>query len=111
MAEPVLVDIEGVGKGASLRHEDGIWTLGEDDLLLIGMLSDPIYCSELLFDDPTNHDYGGCYRVRDYQYPLNRMEDDDGDPENNAGAACGRSVGKTESIKNRACSHPFRRHS
>jgi len=105
-----LADIEGVGAGDKLRIEDGIWALDENDILLGAMLADPIYCAELLFDDPTNMDYGGCYRVRDYQYELNRMEDDEGDPENNAGAACGRSTGKTESIKNRSCSHVFRRH-
>jgi hypothetical protein len=111
MSDPALVGIEGMGSGKNVRHQDGIWDLTEDDLLLIGMLADPVYCPELLFSDPANHDYAGCYRVRDHQYDLNRIEKEEGTPENNAVAACARSVGKTEAIKNKACSHPFRRHS
>lgn len=111
MPDPALVGIEGMGSGKNVRHRDGIWDLDEDDMLVIAMLADPIYNAELLFDDPANHEYGGCYRVRDHQYELNRIEDDEGNPENNAVAACARSVGKTEGIKNKACSHPFRRHS
>lgn len=81
----------------------GQWTFNEEDLLLIAMLQDPVFAPELCWRDPSNHEYGGCYRVRDYQYPLFRVED------NYAGFACARSVGKTESIKARAFSHVFRR--
>ena len=108
---PDLVHIEGMGGGDKIAWQDGIWNLTEEDLLLIGLLADPIYNAELLFTDPTNHEMSGCYRVRDYQYPLNRMEDREGQVHNNAGAACGRSIGKTESIKNKSCTHPFKRHS
>lgn len=80
------------------------WVLDEDDFLLISMLQDPIYATELLWDDPANHDYGQCYRVRDYQFPLYR-------PSNPyQGHACARSVGKTESIKAKSFVHGFRRH-
>jgi hypothetical protein len=84
------------------RHS--VWNLDEDDLLLIALLQDPIYAAELLWDDPTNHAYGGCFRWRDYQYPLCRPTS------NYQGHACARSVGKTESIKAKAFTHPFRRH-
>ncbi len=81
----------------------GQWTFTEEDLLLIALLQDPVFAPELCWRDPSNHQYGGCYRVRDYQYPLFRVQD------NYAGFACARSVGKTESIKARAFSHVFRR--
>jgi hypothetical protein len=84
------------------RH--GVWNLDEDDLLLIALLQDPIYGTELLWDDPTNHDYGGCFRWRDYQYDLCRPRS------NYQGHACARSIGKTESIKAKAFVHPFKRH-
>jgi hypothetical protein len=84
------------------RH--GVWNLDEDDLLLIAFLQDPIYATELLWDDPTNHDYGGCFRWRDYQYELCRPTSP------YQGHACARSVGKTESIKAKSFVHPFRRH-
>lgn len=91
-------------KLAPLKPEEhGPWTFDEDDYLLYALLTDPITCAELLFEDPTNHDYGGAYVVRDYQYPLFRIE------ANYAGAACARSVGKTESIKARAVTHVFKR--
>lgn len=111
MTQEPLCEIEGLGAGDAIRVVDGIWDLGEDEMVLIALLADPIYNAELLFADPSNHDYAGCYRVRDHQYELNRIETDDGGVENNAVAACARSVGKTEAIKNKACSHPFRRHS
>jgi hypothetical protein len=82
---------------------DGVWKFDEDDWLLIGLLQDPIYCAELLFQDPNNRAYGGCYHVMDYQYPLFRHT------ENYEGKPCARSVGKTESMKADAVSHVFRR--
>jgi hypothetical protein len=102
----------------TLGHIEGLTTdtvqidnyvLDEDDLLLISLLQDPIYCAELLWTDPTNHEYGECYRVRDYQYPLWRHSEFDTASKNYAGFACGRSVGKTESIKGKAFCHAFRR--
>lgn len=76
----------------------------EDDLLLITMLADPIYGTELLWDDPQNQDYGECYRVRDYQWPMFRTS------ANSEIYACARSTGKTESVKAKAFTHTFRRH-
>lgn len=98
-----LGEIDGMGAGKNIRHEEGIWEYDEDDFLLMAMLMDPIYASELMFADPTNREYSGCYRVRDYQYPLFRIEDQ------YAGAACARSTGKTESMKARGFSHTFKR--
>jgi hypothetical protein len=82
---------------------EGAWDLDEDDLLLFALLTDPIYAAELLWPEPSNRDYGGLYRVRDYQYPLWRLEDP------YAGYACARATGKTESIKGHAFCHSFRR--
>jgi hypothetical protein len=89
----------------------GFFDLGERDMVAIAMLADPVLGPEMFWDDPNNHDYNGCYRVRDHQYPMFR-----GDPDpntfkarNNEGFACGRDIGKTESIKGRAWTHPFRR--
>jgi hypothetical protein len=82
---------------------EGVWAFDEDDFALMAMLQDPIYCAELLIDDPKNHDYHGQYRVMDYQYPLNRPTG------NYCGYACARSTGKTESIKNKSLSHIFKR--
>jgi hypothetical protein len=82
---------------------EGDFDLDEDDLLLYSLLIDPIYAAELLWDHPTNHDYGGLYRVHDYQYPLWRTTDC------YTGFACARSTGKTESIKGAAFSHTFKR--
>lgn len=79
------------------------WTFDEDDLTLIALLQDPIYMAELLWEDHNNREYGNCYKVRDYQYPLFRAND------HYAVYACGRSVGKTESIKARSQSHIFKR--
>lgn len=82
---------------------EGTWKLDDDDFLLLAMLCDPIYCAELLFEDPLNHQHGGTYVVLDYQYPLFR-------PQGCYQAfPCGRSVGKTESIKARSVSHVFKR--
>jgi hypothetical protein len=60
----------------------------EDTMGLITLLADPIYGAELCWDDPENVEYSYCYRVRDYQYPLFRMEPGYG------GAACSRKTGK-----------------
>jgi hypothetical protein len=82
---------------------EGQWLLDGDDFALIALLQDPVFCAELLFEDPLNRDYGGTYTVRDYQFPLFR-------PQGNYNIApCARDVGKTESIKGRAVSHIFRR--
>lgn len=87
----------------SMTVIQGTWKLDEDDFLLLAMLCDPIFCAELLFEDPLNHTHGGCYTVIDYQYPLFR-------PQGNYQAfPCARSVGKTESIKARSVSHTFKR--
>jgi len=67
--------------------EEG-WVIDADDLLLIALLRDPVYGPELTWRDAANHEYAGCYRAMDYQYPLFRVED------NYAGFACARSVGK-----------------
>jgi hypothetical protein len=101
-----LGQIDGL---APIQHREGRYTFDEDDLLLYALLSDPIYCAELLWNDPANRDYGGCYRVRDYQYPLWRPSEFGSGSQNYAGYACARSVGKTESIKGKAFSHTFRR--
>jgi hypothetical protein len=86
------------------RISEGIWTFDEDDFLLYALLCDPICCPELLVEDPKNYDYGGQYRVYDYQYPLNRPTSN-----NYRGYACARSTGKTESIKNKTMTHAFKR--
>lgn len=93
----------------SLAHNEGRYTFEEDDFLLYALLTDPIYCAELLWRDPKNREYAECYRVRDYQYPLWRPPEFGDESRNYAGYACGRSVGKTESIKGKAFSHAFRR--
>jgi hypothetical protein len=100
MAESRLGIIEGATR---METSVGIWHFDEDDWLLFSMLCDPIYMAELLWNDPKNSDYGGCYTVIDYQYVLFRPD------ENNEGYPCARTVGKTESIKARAGTHPFRR--
>lgn len=85
----------------SIEALEGAWLFDDDDWALIAMLQDPVSCAELLFEDPLNHEYGGCYTVRDYQYPLFR-------PKRNYNIdPCARDVGKTESIKARAVSHSF----
>lgn len=98
-----------VGELGLIEHQtdmqviEGTWRFDEDDFLVMAMLCDPIFCAELLFDNPLNHEYGGCYTVIDYQYPLFR-------PESCYQAfPCARSVGKTESIKARSVSHAFKR--
>lgn len=93
------------GKTFKPRYPDnvGIWSFDEDDYLMMAMLGDPIYCAELLGSDPMNHEYGGCFTVRDYQWPLFRTA------ANYVGHTCARTVGKTESIKWKAVAHGFRR--
>lgn len=83
--------------------QEGDYDFDEQDLLLYALLTDPLYCAELLWTEPRNLDYGGLYRVHDYQYPLWRTFDP------YSGFACARSVGKTESIKGHAFSHAFKR--
>lgn len=62
----------------------------DTDLFLIAMLKDPVLCPEFCWSNPNNVEYGGCYRVRDYQVKFNRIDD------HYAGFSCARSVGKTE---------------
>lgn len=99
----ILGEIEGIGKGAEIHVSYDAFTFDEDDFAVYAMLCDPIYHAELLWEDPSNRAYGGCYRVRDYQYPLFRLDD------NFAGVAAARTVGKTESVKARAGAHVIRR--
>jgi hypothetical protein len=104
-----LLEVEGY-KG-DFQESHGPFDFEEDDMALIAMLADPILGPELMWADPNNHDFSGCYRVRDHQYPMFW-----GTPDwstykqrNNEGYACARAVGKTESIKARSWTHPFRR--
>lgn len=100
MADGALGVIDGQHR---IAYTEGIWHFDDDDWALIAMLMDPIYMSELLFTDPKNREYAGCYHVMDYQYSLFRwVACYEGKP-------CARSVGKTESIKARAVCHAFRR--
>ena len=100
MAESKLGIIEGQ---ANIEVTEGIWHFDEDDWTLIALLQDPVHMAEMLFSDPKNKEYGGCYHVIDYQYALFRWDNP------YQGYPCARSVGKTESIKARAVSHTFRR--
>lgn len=97
--EPDLdfVDVDGVNDVI----EDGPFEFTDEDWLLYALITDPVYMPELLWKDPQNRAYSGCYRVRDYQYVLNRCN------ENYAIFACARSVGKTESEKVHAQIHGF----
>jgi hypothetical protein len=88
---------------SDMRVIEGTWRLDGDDFLLYAMLCDPIFCAELLFEEPLNHTHGGCYTVYDYEYPLFRS------PDGYAAFPCARSVGKTESIKAKSVSHAFKR--
>lgn len=94
----------GLIEGAKdIRHLEGVWMLDDDDFALYAMLCDPVFCAELLFEDPLNKQWGHCYRVRAHQYGLFR-------PQGNYNIApCARDVGKTESIKSRSCAHAFKR--
>ena len=92
------------GKERKIRPvESGPFVFDGDDWLLLAMLCDPVMCAELLGEDPSNHEYAGCFTVRDYQFPLFRPSG------NYTIAACARKVGKTESVKWDAVSHAFRR--
>jgi hypothetical protein len=71
MSDRPLVDIEGL----DVPFEEGPWVIDEDDMLLFAMLTDPVYMPELMWRDPGNRAYSGRYRVRDYQYLLNRVKD------------------------------------
>jgi hypothetical protein len=86
-----------------LKVSEGTWVFDEEDWNLLALLADPIFCAELLFENPLNHSYSGCYVVMDYQFPLFRPTDP------YESFPCGRSLGKTESLKARAVSHAFRR--
>lgn len=103
VADRDLGKIDGIGTGEKILWSEGVWTFDQDDFLLLAMLMDPIYASELCFRDPKNTQYSGCYRVRDYQYPLFRIDG------HYVGVASARAVGKTEAIRARAFSHVFRR--
>lgn len=94
----------------TIQHNQGRYLMDEDDFALYALLTDPIYCAELLWRDPTNRAYAECYRVRDYQYPLWRPSEFKTESRNYSGYGCGRATGKTESIKGKAFCHAFRRH-
>lgn len=81
-------------KEVDARHRRGVWNFDEDDLLLGAMLADPIYGPELMWDDPGNQPYSGCYRVRDYQWSLFRPPLLENSNEHFRIYACARSVGK-----------------
>lgn len=102
MAKGMLGEIEGAQQ---IKAAEGQWLFDDDDWALMAMLADPVYCAELLFEDPKNIEYSGCYHVRDYQYPLFRYDR----THNFEGFPCARDVGKTESIKAKTVSHAFRR--
>jgi hypothetical protein len=87
-----------------LPSQIGPFKVDEDDFLLATMLQDEVLAPEIMWDDPKNHDYGGAYRVQDFQYPLFRRVG------NEAIYACARSVGKSESSKAKAFTHLFKRH-
>jgi hypothetical protein len=104
-----LLEIEGYQ--GDFSEDYGPFNYDEDDMVLIAMLADPICGPELMWDDPNNHEFSGCYRVRDHQYGMfwgtpNQVTYKQ---RNNEGYACARAVGKTESIKARAWTHGFRR--
>lgn len=94
---PSLGEIDGV----RLPIERNGWILREDDFTLYAMLSDPVYMPEVVWKDPTNHDYGGAYRVHPEQYQINRCE------EQTAVFACGRATGKTMGQKSHSQVHCF----
>lgn len=104
-----FVRIEGYQ--GEFQESMGSFDMDEIDLLVIALLADPVCGPEIFWDDPNNHEYSGCYRVRDHQYPMFRGEQDPNTfkPRNNEGYACGRDIGKTESIKARSWTHAFRR--
>jgi len=100
MARGRLGIIDGQDK---IETTVGLWPFDDDDFALMALLQDPVHCAELLFQDPNNRAFGGCYHVMDYQYSLFRHKD------LYEGLPCARTVGKTESMKADAVSHVFRR--
>jgi hypothetical protein len=98
------VSLVNVGGLPSFPIDSGPFELDEDDFLLYGMLTDPVYLPELTWSDASNWEYGGEYRVRDYQYIIFRMDDQ------YAIIACARSVGKSESEKVHAQIHLLTRY-
>jgi hypothetical protein len=93
---PEVVGEFGIIEGLTrMEASEGLWQFDEDDWALYAMLCDPVNFSELLFEDRKNEEYGGCYHVIDYQYPLFRYTP--GEPYEID--ACARSVGKTESAQ------------
>jgi hypothetical protein len=101
---PSAISDLGIIEGQSrMEVTEGIWHLDEDDWCLLALLCDPVHMAELLFTDPKNREYHGCYHVIDYQYPLFRVTT------NYEGYPCARTVGKTESMKARGVSHTFKR--
>lgn len=98
--DPVLGEIAEM-PGAFISEGD--FDFDMDDFLLFALLNDSLFAAELLWEEPRNHEFGGLYRVHDYQYPLWRTFG------NYAIFACARAVGKTESIKGDAFSHAFKR--
>lgn len=83
--------------------EFGGLTFDDTDLFLIALLKDAVLCPEFCFSNPNNTEYGGTYRVRDYQVKFNRADD------HYAGFSCARSVGKTEREVIYGFMHFFRR--
>jgi hypothetical protein len=79
------------------------WEFDSTDMLLMAIAKDGVLSAEFFWNDPSNREYSGCYRSRDYQIRFNRI---DGHYE---GFACARSVGKTERQKIQGFTHFFRR--
>lgn len=105
MAAKLGIFLDGDGKEQRPRFPEqaGVWDFTGEDYLLYALLTDNIYCPELLWENPLNREAGGCYEVWDYQYPLFRVENC------YTGFACARSTGKTESIKSKGFTHAFKR--
>jgi hypothetical protein len=88
-------------EGSSVTFGD--MTFDDTDLFLISILKDTVLAPEFCWSNPNNVEYGGTYRVRDYQVKFNRVSD------HYAGFSCARSVGKTEREMIFAFTHAFRR--
>lgn len=99
----IFFDDDGRERRPRLPEQHGVWELDGEDFLLYALLCDNVYCPELLWENPLNREAGGTYEVRDYQYPLFRVQD------TYTGFACARSTGKTESIKSKGFTHTFKR--
>lgn len=100
MDDAPLVHIEGADSTEFLQ---GGHVVDEGDLVLFGLISDPLTHAELLWQDPNNKEYGGCFKWRDHQYPLLWM-----DGQENI-VASSRDVGKSMSVQAKACAHAFKR--